>query len=143
MKKLCHPSEMSVECYIFLFFFHHIKFTDVKKEIYFKMLFNFFVKHFQTLSWHAPSGAPACSPLDLYGYENFQKRCCRFLAIRLIWVWKFSKKMLFFFGYWTSIGLDFYRYGLGIGFFLYYLCDGQQNGEPNLKNNNEINHRHH
>ena len=41
--------------------FHHIKFTDVKKEIYFKILFNFFVKHFQTLSRHAHSGAPACS----------------------------------------------------------------------------------
>ena len=42
--------------------FHHIKFTDEKKEIYFKILFNFFVKHFQTLSSHVPSGAPACSP---------------------------------------------------------------------------------
>ena len=42
--------------------FHHIKFTDGKNEIFFKILFNFFVKHFQTLSWHAPSGAPACSP---------------------------------------------------------------------------------
>ena len=42
--------------------FHHIKFIDGKNEIYFKILFNFFVKHFQTLSWHAPSGAPACSP---------------------------------------------------------------------------------
>ena len=47
-----------------LLFFHHIKFTNVKKELYFKILFKFFVKHFQTLSWHAPSGAPDCSPSD-------------------------------------------------------------------------------
>ena len=51
--------------------------------------------------------------LDFYGYGNFQKKCCFFLAIGLLWVWKFPKKMLFFFGYWTSMGLDFYGYGLG------------------------------
>ena len=45
--------------------FHDIKFTDGKNEIYFKILFNFFVKHFQTLSRHAPSRAPACSPYRL------------------------------------------------------------------------------
>ena len=33
------------------------------------------------------------------------KKCCSFLAIRLIWVWKFSKKMLLFF--WL---LDLYGY---------------------------------
>ena len=28
------------------------------------------------------------------------------------------KKNVVFFGYWTSIGLDFYRYGLGTSIFL-------------------------
>ena len=47
-----------------LLYFRHIKFNDVKKEIHIKILFNFFVKHFQTLSRHAPSGVPTCSPSD-------------------------------------------------------------------------------
>ena len=42
MKKLLHPSEISVKFQInILFSLHHIKFTDVKKEIYFKILLNF------------------------------------------------------------------------------------------------------
>ena len=47
--------------------------------------------------------------LDFYGYGNFPKKCCFFFAIGLLWVWKFSKKMLLFFGYWTSIGMEIFQ----------------------------------
>ena len=57
--------------------------------------------------------------LDLYQYGSFEKKCCYFLAIGLISVWKFSKKMLYFFGYWTYISLDLYQYGLGTLEFKY------------------------
>ena len=52
--------------------------------------------------------------------DRSPKKCCSFLAIGLLSVWKFPKKCYFFFGYWTYIGLDFYRYGLGIRVFFHF-----------------------
>ena len=58
-ENILHPRKINVKCYIF---FNNIKFTDVKKKYNSKYFSIFFMKHFQTLSWHAPSRAPACSP---------------------------------------------------------------------------------
>ena len=63
-KKLCILVKWFSEWNVtYSFIFHHIKFTNIKNEIYFKILFNFFfLKHFQISIGVPPSGAPACSP---------------------------------------------------------------------------------
>ena len=42
-------------------------------------------------------------------YHISPKKCCHFLAIGLIWLWKLLEKMLLFFSYWTYMTMEIFR----------------------------------